>query len=308
MAPLLNITGAFAFLALLPGMASASMHLEGVYRGEIGQLELQTRPGGRVTGHYAAGGPCNFDPQRPVLEGEFEGKVLVASVTLCQTGPACEERPYNILAFYDPSSKALVADVKLDAGCDSPALVHSRLLLHLAKPEEILPPAHLPVGKKGKRQEACRNALGRGWVLMGRQDYPGAAFYFGQGLACEPKNWLAHFAIGVAELRRSNVAEAMTSLNQAKVLMEKQPEDVRGTYERDVYYNLACAYVRQGDQVAAFANLRRAVELGFVDMDAVNTDPDLQPLRGAREFKAIQDLISDHKERKQREPNKKGEP
>jgi len=305
MAQLLKITGVIAFLALLPGMASASTNLTGVYRGEIGQLELQTRAGGRVTGRYAAGGKCNFDPQRPVLEGEFEGKVLVATVTLCQTGPACDERPYNILAFYDSSSGALVADVKLDAGCDSPALQNSRLVLRVAKPEEILPPAHASTAKKGKRQEACRSALEKGWALMGRQDYPGAAFYFGQGLSCDPKNWLAHFAIGVAELRRNNVAEAMASLNQAKVLMEGQAEDVRGTYERDVYYNLACAHARQNDRDAAFANLRKAVELGFVDLDAVNTDPDLQPLREDHEFKTIQDLIWD---RKQREASKKGEP
>ncbi len=296
-----KITGLIALLALLPAQALASASVSGTYRGEIGQLDLQTRADGRVTGRYTGGGACGFDPNRPILDGEFEGKVLVATITLCQNGPACNERPYNILAFYDSSTGTLVADVKLEAGCDSPALRDSRLMLRVAKPEEVQPLAESPPSRKGKRLDECRSALEKGKHLLERRDYAGAAYYFDRGLSCDQKNWAAHLALGIAELRRGDIVSAVGSLERARDLARAANQE-----DMDVYYNLACANARQGDRKSALRNIRRALDLGFADPETLGSDPDLHSLRGDHEFKALADLAWEQKERKQREA-KKGE-
>jgi len=45
-------------------------------------------------------------------------------------------------------------------------------------------------------------------------------------------------------------------------------------------YNIACAYARLGDKDKAFAALSRALALGFLDLPALRTDPDLASLQG----------------------------
>lgn len=300
MAQLLKKIGIFALLALLPAQAlAAPVTLNGSYLGEMGQLDLQTGPDGRVIGRYSGGGACTFDPQRPVLDGEMEGKVLVASVTLCQRGPGCEERPYTVLAFYETVSGALVADVKLDAGCDSPALKESRLVLRPAKAGEARP---MPITRKLKRDE-CRESLQKGKHLFGQRDYAGASFYFARGLSCDPKNWAAHLSLGISELRRGNTEAAVDSLEHARDLSIAANQE-----EMSIYYNLACANARRGDRKSAFKNLRRALELGFADPEVLATDPDLQVLRDDPEFRAVKDSAWAQKDHATREATtRKGE-
>jgi tetratricopeptide (TPR) repeat protein len=298
MVQLPKITGIIALLTVLPAPALASVAVSGTYRGEIGQIDLQTRADGRVTGRYTGHGACPFDPNRPILDGELEGKVLVATITLCQQGPACNERPYNILAFYDSSTGSLVADVKLEAGCDSPALKNARLVLRLAKAEEVQPAAEAPPVKKGKRQEECRSALEKGKHLLERRDYAGAAYYFDRGLVCDQRNWAAHLALGIAELRRGDLSSAVGSLEKARDLAHAANQA-----DMDVYYNLACANARQGDRASAYSNLKKALELGFADPETMGTDPDLVSIRDEPLFKSLTDQAW---ERKHREA-KKGE-
>lgn len=53
------------------------------------------------------------------------------------------------------------------------------------------------------------------------------------------------------------------------------------------YYNLACAYALSGEDKAALKALRLAVEKGFDDIELLESDKDLDSLRGTREFVAI---------------------
>ena len=45
-----------------------------------------------------------------------------------------------------------------------------------------------------------------------------------------------------------------------------------------VHYNLACSYVLSGHTAKALTALKRAVRLGFEDLDHLQKDPDLKPL------------------------------
>lgn len=46
-----------------------------------------------------------------------------------------------------------------------------------------------------------------------------------------------------------------------------------------VHYNLACVHARLSDKTRAVENLHRAIELGFIDLRQLQTDPDLQSIR-----------------------------
>lgn len=54
-----------------------------------------------------------------------------------------------------------------------------------------------------------------------------------------------------------------------------------------VLYNVACFYVIQGDRNRALELLEKAVALGFGDRAWIETDSDLEPLRGDERFQAL---------------------
>jgi tetratricopeptide (TPR) repeat protein len=55
------------------------------------------------------------------------------------------------------------------------------------------------------------------------------------------------------------------------------------------YYNLACSHSLLKQSLRAFAALRRAIELGYRDVEHMQIDPDLENLRADPQW---QDLLS----------------
>jgi tetratricopeptide (TPR) repeat protein len=254
----------------------------------MGRLAFETDARGRVVGRFSDG-PCKFDPQRPVVDGEFEGDVLVGAVTLCQTGPACEERTYPILAFR-LSDGSLSAQVKLEPACQSAALDGTRLVL---RPVPDQATALASVNEPPKLTNAeCSAALLKGNALYEKHDWAGVSFYFKKGLACNEAIWQAHLAIGNAELRRGNVEAALVSYNRAREISIAQEQENDG-----IYYNIACVYSQIGDQAKALEALRRALDLGWSDPTAMERDADLKPLRELPAFKELVDRAWEHQER-----------
>src|SRR4051812_49091946 len=67
---------------------------------------------------------------------------------------------------------------------------------------------------------------------------------------------------------------------------EKAVELGYGARENNAY-NIACAYARLGDKDRAFAALSRALSLGFLNLEALRTDPDLASLQGDPRLAAL---------------------
>src|SRR5947208_1453034 len=123
--------GLAAFLASVPALAAAASNLSGLYKGDLGILEFNTE-GTHVAGRLQVPSACDFSGEPLLVEGELEGNVLVGKVMLCQTGAACPQKSYPLVAFYNATDLSLSGDVRLDPGCSSPALKGSRLLLSTA--------------------------------------------------------------------------------------------------------------------------------------------------------------------------------
>ena len=66
----------------------------------------------------------------------------------------------------------------------------------------------------------------------------------------------------------------------------------RESADAEVAFNVACAHAREGNRPAALAWLRRAVESGFENRDAFDSDPDIESIRGTAEFDEIRATLS----------------
>jgi tetratricopeptide (TPR) repeat protein len=274
-------------LCILPVLAWAGPAPSGSYRADpLGRLVLTTE-GEHVTGRLAAGGACGFPDAHPVLEGQFEGQVLVGTLTLCQTGEACapQER-YPILAIFHAADGSLVTQVRLREGCQSPALPRgsSRLVF---QPEVAQAPvaaaepgsASFVARKREKRnQEVSKQALLRGVTLMRRQDYVGAAEQFTSSIVYDESNWAAYHGLGAVRLRQGQVRVAIEMLEKAHALNRRSP---------DILYTLACAYARAGERTRAKELLGQAVRHGYQLRQEALEGEELQGLLSEAEQEAL---------------------
>lgn len=277
-----------ALLVLAPVLAlsaAAEPTVQGLYSGgDLGILQLTTEEG-RLSGKFVGGGSCPFVPDQLIVQGQFEGDVLVGKVLLCQTGPGCRQKHYWVLAFYDAVDQSLAAHVKLDAGCASPALNGNRLSLRVVSEQERASAkdgsAALIAKKKvapKKRLELHRAAVLEAKRLFNESKYDQAAEKFEEAISYEDHNWAAHYSLGVAEFMRGNVRKAIDSYERAALLASQDKVDTRN--RADIYYNLGCAHSRLGDRKAALKHLQTALSLGFSDAEHMSTDQDLKTLFG----------------------------
>jgi hypothetical protein len=297
MAPAPIITGLALAFFLVPGIAAAGPSLSGTFRADpYGSLTLKTE-GEHVVGTAVEGGPCKFGPQTKVLEGDFEGSVLVARLRLCQTGDMCPaEQSYTVLGFYNATDNSVVAYVKLRSGCQSPALPRSGrfTLVSVAKdiPEETptsgTAAADL-VANRNPRMEAAKQANQRGDQLYKQNLFAEAVKQFKQSLEHDSgdTNWPAYMGRGSSLLKLGRVEQAIRDLERAHSARRGEPS---------LYYMLGCAYAQKRDKAKALDYLGRAVEAGYDLQSAVANDKDLEQALGSDP--KFQDLVKTSAERK----------
>ena len=287
-----SLTKHFAVaLALLPALVLAQPALSGPYRVEpFGPLELSTH-GDRLLGLTAPGNACNFEGKKAVLEGGFEGSVLVGTLTLCQTGPGCaQEAEYPVLGLYNAADGSVSTFVRLKAGCQSPAVPKSGRLVLVRDSAQEAPAAGASavgsassVARKRARasdSEAVTNALKEGDAFLRAGNYPLAVRRFEAVLSLDENNPVAYHGLGAAQLLRGQPQSAVGSLEKARHY---------GLRHQETEYLLACAYGRVGKKPKGKEALRRAVWLGYrVDAALWEKDADLRNLVGGeRELQAF---------------------
>ncbi len=104
------------------------------------------------------------------------------------------------------------------------------------------------------------------------------------------------FERGIEELQSGKYEQAVKTFKQAAELMPLSPTPI---------YNTACAYSLMGKKKEAIKYLKKAVEMGFEDVEHIQKDTDLDPIRSEKEFK---ELIAKLKEKQRKEEEKlKGE-
>jgi hypothetical protein len=289
MAPAPFTTGLVLALFLVPGLAAAGPSLSGSFRAEpYGTLELKTE-GNHVTG-MAVGGACRFDTPRKVLEGDFEGSVLVARLTVCLTGELCPpEQSYSVLGFYNEVDGTVVAHVRLREGCQSAALPRSGRFILTPVPKEI--PEETPTsgtegaagdmsGKRTARTEAARQANLRGDQLYKSKKFFEAARQFKQSLDYDSgdSNWPAYLGRGSSLLKMGQTDLAIKDLERSRTANANYAP---ASKDLNILYMLGCAYGQKGERRKALEYLRSAVEAGYPLHKAAEADPDLKRVMGS---------------------------
>lgn len=87
----------------------------------------------------------------------------------------------------------------------------------------------------------------------------------------------------------SSTARALRLQSRAfKAIESRNYEEARNALQEQaalqpsnfiVHYNLACVHARLSETAPAIDHLHRAIELGFIDLRQLTTDPDLEPIR-----------------------------
>ncbi len=268
--------GLAAFLAAAPGAARAEIVPQGSYRADaLGRVEVLTERE-RLVAYSTEGGPCSVGPRRRVLEGEFQGQVLVGELTLCLRGASCPSvETLPLLALYSPEDRTLTAYVRPRAGCVAPVLGKGGMLV--LRPEEEASLVHGRTSPMARLRTEKRNlaaakaALEQGNRLLREKDWIGSAAEFERSITHDDRNWVAFFGLGTAWLMRGQALDAIEALTRARLLNASEP---------NIHYNLACAHSRLGDKKQALANLEQAVKLGFA-MAEGSQDIELDRLLGS---------------------------
>jgi hypothetical protein len=284
--------GLAAFVAAAPGSAWAGVTLSGSYQADgLGRVELSTE-GERIQVRATEAGACGLAPRSPVLEGELQGNVLVGKLTVCLRGascPATETLP--LLAFYNPVDHSLTGFVRPRAGCQSPMLGKSGLVLlrpaSEPSPEVAAAPAPVRAGPSSlsrlrteKRDPvAAKEALDKANRLLGAKDWRGSVAEFERSITLDDRNWVAFFALGTVHLMQGQAGDAIEALERARALNKREPR---------IPYHLACAHIRLGDKQRAMELLRQAVKLGYAISESSQQDDELERLLGSDvEFVAL---------------------
>jgi len=256
-------------------VAAAPTALTGAYRvGDLGTLDFNVQDG-RSVGRYREGGVCGFAPDAPIVSGVFEGSVFVGTAVLCQIGQACEKvKTSPLLAVWHDDS--LVASIKLDPSCSSPALTDHRLVFSIA--------TGVPKTKGLDLRELYKTASDK----LATGDFVAAREQFQRVLSQDDPTFAlgARIGLGVAQVNLKDYGSAVDNLEKATALAQRlKANDVAA----EASFNLACAQSQLGRKKDAIASARQAVILGrpgqFVEQ--LERDDDLSSIRPEPEFRKL---------------------
>ncbi len=274
--------GLAALIAAAPVSAWAGVVLSGSYQADVlGRVEVSTERE-RLVAYATEGGACGSGRRRPVLEGEFQGNVLVGQLTVCLRGTSCPaEETLPILAFYSPVDRSLTAWVRPRKGCQSPVLGEEGLLLLLPAPAAVPAATQARTGVSSvarlrtekRNPEAAKESLEKAnRLLVELKDVSGSVAEFERSITHDDRNWVAFFGLGTAQLMRRQASEAIDALLRARNLNAREPS---------IHYHLACAYSQLADKPRAMESLRQAVKLGYALAEGSFQDDDLDRLLGS---------------------------
>ena len=208
-------------------VAAAPTALTGPYRvGDLGTLDFSVQDG-RSVGRFKEGGVCAFSADAPIVSGVFEGSVFVGTAVLCQIGQSCEKTKTSpLLAVWHDDS--LVASIKLDPSCSSPALTDHRLVFSVA--------TGVPKTKSLDLRDLYKTASDK----LAAGDFAAAREQFQRVLAQDDPTFAlgARIGLGVAQVNLKDYGSAVENLEKATSLAQRlKANDVAA----EASYNLACA-------------------------------------------------------------------
>ncbi|GMU07802.1 hypothetical protein ASNO1_40550 [Corallococcus caeni] len=271
-----------AVACLASGFAWAGPQLNSTYQGDaFGPIELRS-DGDHLVGTAPAGGPCQRPVAEQILTGDFQGNVFLGEITLCQTGDTCTpSRSFPLMLVYNVEERALAGVVKLEGGCESPALPKSGMLV-LRAPDQGA--ALTPVTAQATEQRQAQAPSspppsgGAAQVAAQRRLEPvdvAATLRQGQAqlLAQNPIAASQQFQLVLAQEKEKNNAWALTGMGVSHFLRHQQQEALKyleqargvgpGPARAEAWFWMACVKRAAQESRVAQEALRRALAEGW---------------------------------------------
>lgn len=308
-------------LMTLASMAQAApAAIAGQYQSPLGMLSFTTSQD-RVTAVATdQGGPCSFKRGEVVFEGTLLEDNLTGTVRACRLGPGCQgdiEGPIMLLVTQGGHTLSGAAHLRTP-GCQTPLHGDAIALRRISSSGPVRPSSAPPsdpsaIAKassvaKGPSEVASNQPAGvsavtqvvaagpvvppgssarpraellaqRGARLMAQGSVDAARDQFLAAVEVDPSYSEGLVGVGVTHYLEKRYDDALTYYKRS---LEADPGN------RDAYYNTACVYALKGDEEQALRYLKIALLNGYIHLDTLARDPDLQALRAHPEFKRLQ--------------------
>ena len=279
-APLLA-TCLTAFLSALPARA---IEIQGTWVTPAGQVDLSKTPKGFVGILSEPSKDCtNLSPGMEVLRGDLIDDNFSGEIRLCLDGPSCvaKESFLTALMVVDAAGGSMSGAVERgNDACHAKISSKGGMTLRraglrgekpkaLPKPKPVAPPE-----KVEKARAVMRDAAA--YINEGRYEKARARFEESLTIVPLPE---AYNGIGVTRVARREFPEALAAYKKA---VEVDPNF------GDSYYNMACAYTQLDKKEMALKYLKLSLANGFgSEVDAIEADPDLEPLRSDPRYQKL---------------------
>lgn len=264
-------------------MPAAAAPLSGTYSSPLGPLAV-TEKDGAVTGRIVDGksNPCGFAKGTAVLEGSRLDDSVVGTFHLCKVGDGCTGAvDGSAMLLVTRGGAALSGAVHLDSGACKTPLGGDSVVLKKGKGVASKPtpptPAH-PDKKSPPRERAEKLAAEAFTRYQADGNAEAARASFMETTRIDPTYAEGFIGVGMTYKARERLDEALEWYKKA---LEANPA------VGDAYYNIGCVYAVRGDTEQALRYLRIALLNGYVQLDTLQSDPDLKGLAGNPAFEKL---------------------
>lgn len=265
---------------LLVCMPAAAAPLSGTYTSPLGLLAVAEKDG-TVTAKVVDGkkNPCGFAKGTTVLEGSRLDDSVVGTFHACKLGEGCSGGVEgSAMLLVTRGGAALSGAVHLDAGsCQTPLGGESVVLKRGKGSAGAKPP--VKTDKKTPPRERAEKVAAEAFTKYQQDGNAEAArASFLETTRIDPTYAEGYIGVGMTYKARERLDEALEWYKKA---LEANPA------VGDAYYNIGCVYAVRGDTEQALRYLRIALLNGYVQLDTLQSDPDLKGLAGHPAFEKL---------------------
>ena len=269
-------------LLLLAPLPATAASLQGRWNSPLGELELKSTPDGLSGLLKQPSAQCPSLPAgTEVLRGAVLGETFSGELRFCLEGAQCQAESSWLSAVLVVMPAGLAGAVERGNEACHAKGVGSTGGLRLSRGESR-PRTDARAKLDPAAVTAAQALIQEGAQLLG-SDRPEAArgkFEAALKLAPLPEAWNG---IGVTHYWRKAYDEALAAYRRAIAL---DPDF------GDAYYNMACVYAQQQHPDLAFKFLGLALHNRFHDLETLDADDDLRPLRADPRYAALKRAVA----------------
>ena len=288
-------------------LPSKAASLDGFFSSPFGLIELKSDSGGSITGRLKSSDQCGRKPGSVIFTGSQLEDSITGSLKTCFQGlDVCRNDEVNapVLLLMSPDRAKLTGVAHLPpppSSCEAvlkkegvvfkrhqkknkKRVTQPKTKSHrkIKAPAQTLARTRIIKGqqlaKESKETVNVEVLLKKALSLIGQGKAEDARAIFTQIIELNQKLEVAYNGLGVTFYLRERYEEAAKAYKKAIEINPMYP---------DTYYNLACLFSLQQNKEQAFRYLKMAFLNGYIDVQTLDTDNDLDNLRSDARFEEL---------------------